>query len=281
MIRESGRRDIVPCGKCNFCLETKRADWTFRLLQEMRRASSAHFLTITYAEQGTDKPDANGEIVGKFDGPPLSGSGQPQVCKIDVQNFTKRLRKEQAQVSKETLRYYTCAEYGTKTERPHYHSIMFNLSFGVVPNIPFIWGKGHVHVGTVTPASIHYVTKYCINKEVPYPGREPPFALMSRRPGIGSNYIETHKQWHVQGKRNYVQVNGIKGRIPRYYKDQLFSKPMRERLAAESIELGDIAYSEEVSEISRFHDDPYYYFDERVRNDHESIASKVNQHNTF
>lgn len=64
------------------------------------------------------------------------------------------------------LRYYTVGEYGTQTHRPHYHSIMFNMQPQLLRELPEIWGQGITHHGTVTQASIHYVTKYVIEKEV-------------------------------------------------------------------------------------------------------------------
>jgi len=160
MIRDKGRRDIVPCGKCNYCLQSKRADWTFRLLQEHKVSDSAHFLTMTYDE----------------DKLPYSGSGVPQLCKQDVVLFTKRLRKMQSQRFPDArgLRYYTVGEYGTQTHRPHYHSIMFNLQSDVLANLPNIWQNGLTYVGTVNIASIHYVTKYVINRLDAPADLEPP-----------------------------------------------------------------------------------------------------------
>lgn len=104
---------------------------------------------------------------------------------------------------------------------------------------------------------------------------------MSRRPGIGETYVSTHTQWHVQGKRNYTQMNGIKGRIPRYYKDRIFSEPLRQAMAAESIALADEQYNDAVEKFSKFHDDPYYYYDERIRNDHDSVYDKINSKDMF
>lgn len=254
-------RDVVPCGKCNYCLQTKRADWTFRLLQEVKQCTSAHFLTLTYAD----------EFI------PISEHGEYQLDKVDTQLFMKRLRKENT----EPLRYYTVGEYGTETDRPHYHSIMFNLDARLYGNLERIWKKGMVHFGTVNIASIHYVTKYVINRHGDYSGREPPFALMSRRPGIGARYLNTHTKWHQQNQANYVNVNGIKGRLPRYYKDKLFDSDARSVMAADAIALSDQRYREEITRLSKFCDDPYAYYDYRNGYNHDAITSKVNALNKF
>lgn len=262
LIRTNGRRDFVPCGKCNFCLQNKRADWSFRLLQESKKAVSSHFLTLTYDDEFV--PDNH------------------SLCKRDMQLFTKRIRKDNARYSANPLRYYSVGEYGTRTARPHYHSIMFNLERPVLERLQDIWTFGNCHVGDVSMASIHYVTKYVINKDVDsLGGREPPFSVMSKRPGIGVEYVRTHKDYHRAGMLNFTNVNGQKGRLPRYYKEKIFSAMERERLARESVALADVEYDKSIVSLDRFHSDPYYYFDERVCALHDSVKSKVNILNKF
>lgn len=147
-LRISGKRVVVPCNKCNYCLETKRADWSFRLSQELKKASSALFLTLTYEDTQL----------------PINSVGLPELNMRHVQLFKKRLRFECSPFTKSSLRYYTVGEYGTKTMRPHYHSIIFNIPPAKFDSIERIWSHGNVHRGSVTPASIHYVTKYVINR---------------------------------------------------------------------------------------------------------------------
>jgi len=197
--------------------------------------------------------------------------------------FTKRLRKANGEINDYGLRYYSVGEYGTRTLRPHYHSIMFNAhpKLTSVVALAELWKLGNVFVGEVEPASIHYVTKYCINRVAEYQGLERPFAFMSTRPGLGVNYLATHTQWHRKAMRNYTEVNGLKQRIPRFYKNRLFTDREREVLAVEALHLYDISYSNTVAENFRFHDDPYYYTDEQVRARHGKITSKINSLNTF
>lgn len=92
----------------------------------------------------------------------------------------KRLRYH----APEKLRYYAIGEYGTNTYRPHYHIILFGLPIQEIHNgiIEKSWNKGHVYVGQVTRASIHYVTKYHVNKgNYSMYGCEQEFALMSHQ----------------------------------------------------------------------------------------------------
>lgn len=169
-LKRGNERLVVPCGKCNFCLQAKRAEWTFRLRQELDVCSSAFFLTLTYDDYQL----------------PMSPAGVPELRKDHVQKFMKRLRK--LNVAK--LRYYTVGEYGSRTERPHYHSIMFNLEVKALNALPQVWGHGHVHVGDVSPASIHYTTKFHLNKHRDWEEkgvrREKPFLLFRIGPVVSA-----------------------------------------------------------------------------------------------
>lgn len=208
----------VPCGSCLACLEKRRADWTFRLLQEHKVSKSAFFITLTYDDaKNTDK------VVLNLD-------------KSDVQLFIKRLRKIHNQtedkfkrytiVNKKKkyrfpLRYYLVGEYGSKTYRPHYHAIIFNPDKKLMSLIEEIWSKGNVHIGTVNQSSIHYTTKYIINKEAFKDEYFKPFSIMSK--GIGSNYFE-NAQMHVENEELRVRNGNAKIPMPRYYKDRMFNE---------------------------------------------------------
>jgi len=168
-LRRNGVLETVPCGKCNFCLQTLRGDWSFRVNQEWKQCQTASFLTLTYDDENLVLSDAG-----------------PTLVKSDYQDFMKRLRKKQTEYSPVGLRYFACGEYGTITERPHYHAIMFNMHVAVLSGLQTIWGKGHVGIGTVTPESIHYTTGYIINRKSGIEdGKSPPFHLCHGVQGSG------------------------------------------------------------------------------------------------
>lgn len=250
--------DIVPCGKCNFCMLTRRIDWSFRLAQELKVSTSAKFVTLSYAPEFLPMKD-----------------GIPVLDKEHIQKFMKRLRK----VTK--CRYYCVGEYGTDFERPHYHLLLFNVPLRVYSTLHTFWRFGHIHIGEVTGASIYYTCKYHINPLGRKDGRAPPFALMSRRPGIGHNYISTHKSWHRRGMRNFTQVNGVVSRLPRYYKEKFFSNIERMKLAMEAVKLGDEKYLDEIERLSHFVDSPFEHFEERMQAMCDRITMKSNQLFTF
>lgn len=201
----------VPCGKCPECKKRRINGWIFRLNQEFKRATTAHFVTITYDTKHV----------------PITDALYMSLKKEDVQKFMKRLRKA---VSKDhpdvIIKYYLCGEYGTDTNRPHYHAIMYN-----VPDWTYIekaWQMGLIHYGTeVGEAAMAYTTKYMDKpKRIPMhrnDDRQPEFSLMSK--GLGENYItpETihyHKSDLVN--RVYLDTQGKKIAMPRYYKEKIY-----------------------------------------------------------
>lgn len=249
---KEGERHFVPCGKCLFCLQTKRMDWSFRLLEELRECSSAFFITLTYAVD------------------PLS------ICKRDLQLFFKRLRK----FNSKKIRYYAVGEYGTKLGRPHYHAIVFNIDLMRKDELVNLWSHGQVFVGTVSPASVAYVTKYVINRVGEYPGRDPPFALMSRKPGIGANYLVRMRAWHLEDLRMYAVDGGQKRRLPRFYKDKLFSKGQKLYAAMNSTRTSVEDYWKELEELSH-NVDPAHSYDEAFYRKHELMFVSLNDKNKF
>lgn len=203
----------VPCGKCPNCLESRRGDWSLRLAIELEHSTGAHFVTLTYNDENIY----------------INENGAPSVLKKDMQDYMKRLRK----TTTTKLRYYTIGEYGTKTQRPHYHILLFNYPKGKDHHITTSWlGKGHTKVGTVTAASIHYVTKYHVNKSHFPELANPSFALMSQ--GIGKDYIKTHKNYHDGNinKAYYTDLGGTPRRLPRYLKDKLYNKKERRQIVS-------------------------------------------------
>lgn len=209
-------RVVVPCGQCFACLTNRREEWAVRLLEEQKANNYSQFLTLTYDDKNL-----------------TYGEKYPTLVLEDLQKFIKRLRK------KSKFRYYAVGEYGTKTQRPHYHLITFSNNFISVDSIQDAWsividGKkekiGNIYVGTVTIKSCMYVTKYHVNKGSYPSGCARSFTTMSRRPGIGSVYLQTKKAiWHSEtSERNYYQYFDKKKRLPRYYRERLFTEGQRE-----------------------------------------------------
>ena len=99
----------LPCGKCLPCRLNRTAEWTTRMLYELKSWRCASFVTLTYNDENL----------------PIAENGRSTLVKKDVQLFMKRLRK----YSGRELKYYAVGEYGSveKTHRPHYHLIIFGF----------------------------------------------------------------------------------------------------------------------------------------------------------
>jgi len=202
-----------PCGKCEPCLKRRISGWSFRLSKEGQRAISAFFVTLTY----------------NTDHVPITKNGFMSLNKRDLQLFYKRLRKCSPKQTK--IKYYCVGEYGGKTERPHYHLIIFNAD---VRNIEKAWKLGEIHCGQVSEASIGYTLKYvCKEGKIPKhknDDRLPEFATMSKR--LGDNYLtEKTIRWHKADLKNryYTPLkDGKKIALPRYYKDKIYCPEERE-----------------------------------------------------
>lgn len=215
-----------PCGKCPGCLDSRSSGWSVRLAHELKSHEASSFITLTYK----DNPGS--------------------VSKPDCQNFMKRLRFN---LHQKKIRFYLVSEYGGKTGRPHYHAIIYGHDFSDDPGAhpvrrglytsPLLeksWGLGHSSSGSVTEASIRYVTNYIIGKNDTPEGKEKTFALMSRNPGLGRFWIDSHALETY--RRDTVRLGTFERRPPRYYDtvtfkdDELSKAALRARRRESGIE---------------------------------------------
>jgi len=140
------------------------------------------------------------------------------------------------------LRYFACGEYGTTGQRgnnPHYHIIIFNIPRKWYKTDPIhneeysnemesLWNKGMIKISGVVRASAHYVAKYTIkslnDKWKKDDIRPKPFAIMSKNPGIGNNYInDENRNYHIGSETYHTYLKGgYIQPIGRYYKEKIF-----------------------------------------------------------
>lgn len=149
------------------------------------------------------------------------------LCVRDWQLFAKRLRKRCG-----SFRFLMCGEYGELLGRPHYHALLFGLSFeedarscgkGLFrsPTLEAAWSHGFSSFGQLTFESAAYVARYTVKKingpgaAEHYDGRMPEFLLCSRRPGIGAGWIDQFKDDVFP--RDEVIARGHPSRPPKYY----------------------------------------------------------------
>lgn len=223
----------LPCGQCIGCRIARSKDWALRICLEQSLWQQSCFVTLTYDNEHL----------------PLFGALKQE----DMTLFLKRLRKE---LSPKKIRYFYCGEYGGRTQRPHYHLVLFNEDFSsmmvkegdgycVRPDKRFykfspcgerlwiserlnrIWQKGYCVIGSLSFDSAAYVARYILKKitgpaaEQHYNGNPSEFVCMSRRPGIGKVWFDNFKG-DIYNKDFLTIKNGLKCRPPRYF-DKLFS----------------------------------------------------------
>lgn len=185
----------VPCGKCIICQNARRDMWTARMQLEHLDHTCGWFVTLTYNE----------EMV------------PPYLCRADLRNWCKRVRKFVP------FRYFACGEYGSHGGRPHFHVIMW---FDVLIQqndidklISDTWRMGFHTAKPVNRDNMRYVAKYTVKSAVEHPDSYPaPFAVMSRRPGIASNFYSSNLMFNM----DYLALpDGSHVPTPRYFLDKM------------------------------------------------------------
>lgn len=225
---------LIPCGHCIGCRLDYSRSWADRMMLELETAGSGVFVTLTY-----DNEHIKWSQFDEFDNP-LYGT----LDKRDCQLFMKRLRKH---FRNKRIRFYLGGEYGENTLRPHYHAIIFGLSLDdfsdLVPHgcnelgdnyfvsntLTDIWSNGFSLISDVSWKTCAYVARYVTKKlsgpySIDYAFRNviPEFALMSRKPGLGSDYLSLNPDCLDFNSINLsTPEGGLKIRIPKYYLKKL------------------------------------------------------------
>lgn len=217
----------VPCGQCVGCRLERSRQWAVRLTHEAQFHLHRWFWTLTYDDEHL----------------PANGSLRPR----DWVLFMKRLREARSDTR---VRYFQCGEYGETTWRPHHHAIVFGVDWadrerysqnarGDVlyrsQELDDLWSHGQVWIGGFSFASAAYVARYVMKKVTgdaaadhyrrvdPETGEVyslvPPYVTMSRRPGIGTRFMERYSSDLFPA--DAVVVNGVESLPPRFYVKQL------------------------------------------------------------
>lgn len=148
---------LVPCGKCADCKQDRLNKWSFRLEVEYRSHAYASFVTLTYNDESLPFVTDDGEFGRGLDFAHRQYEDCHEVlCKSDLQKFFRRLRKAGYSIG-----YYAIGEYGSHTNRPHYHALIYSddLDFTKV-DLSLFWSYGFVKCGSVCEHSIKYVCKH-------------------------------------------------------------------------------------------------------------------------
>jgi len=249
-----GKQVLIPCNKCPTCKARRVSAWSFRIMQELKRSTSAYFITLKYNDTNL----------------PITHNGYHTLSRRDLQLFFKRLRKQRTKKEnrQNPIRYFAAGEYGGKIGRPHYHVILFNAT---PPQIAEAWSYsrdvyttvkykrkqahgcshrevkskqrfsiGHVHYGSekgVTEAAAGYTLKYILkpkqNWQYDDDDSQPEFLHMSK--GIGAGYLTPAMvDYHLADLNNRMYCNltdNKKISMPRYYKDKIYTQKQRDQIS--------------------------------------------------
>lgn len=257
---------LIPCGNCIGCRIDYSREWAKRCVLEAKGYEDGEcwFLTLTYDDehkpQSYDTNNLEGKYINKStaeikDEPDKKGD---QIIHINgylepkhLQKFFKDLRRYyEYHYDIKGIRFYACGEYGDRTQRPHYHALVFGMPIPTnklnwykrnelgdplyySKELTEIWGRGFVTIGELNYHTAAYVARYCTkkingaSKENGFyekQGKTPEFSRMSRRPGIGERYYRENREEIY--KNDEIIMKTVKDMVigerpPRYY-DRLY-----------------------------------------------------------
>lgn len=232
---------LLPCGKCISCRLAYSREWATRIMCELKKNPPGYFITLTYDDEHLPTDIFKSQNSG-------SDAILPYLNPSDTRDWLKRLRKR---IYPATVRFFLAGEYGSKSFRPHYHVCLFGYEIPDLiqqghnfqndfyyrsPLIEETWSKGNVTIGDLTFQSASYVARYCTKKvddkhvafieDYSLPKE---FTRMSRRPGIGYDYI-SDDLFNVND--TIYLANGMKSKIPRYFLKKLGENEDNEKYIA-------------------------------------------------
>lgn len=222
----------LPCGQCVGCRLERSRQWAIRMMHEAQLHVDNCFITLT------------------FDDKHLYQRENPKsLDKSDFQKFMKRFRKKFPDIN---IRYYMCGEYGELYKRPHYHAIIFGYDFSdkklekivdgnryyTSDTLRTLWPYGFNIITSVSFDTCAYVARYIMKKHLgknawkhyaeyfddvsgEFVGhRIPEYTTMSRRSGIGKQWLDKYLQDVYPKDKVFMRGKGY-SKPPKYY-DSLY-----------------------------------------------------------
>lgn len=241
---EGARPFKLQCGRCMACRLSVARDWDTRIAHECQLHESNLFFTPTYADEHL----------------PSDWSVSMRTHQLLVKRVRNRFGAG--------IRFFGCGEYGERHRRPHYHTIFFGLDLPDLKQwansdsgqpmfrsaeVERLWPFGHCLVQRVSLGAGAYIARYTTKKVYgqrasdhyrrtstdPVTGEfrewwvKPEFLVMSRRPGIGADWLLRFPGDVADGR---VVINGERRSVPRFYVERLGDRErdrlLRERKAA-------------------------------------------------
>lgn len=238
------------CGKCLPCLKKRKAQWSFRLMEEKKNAFSSYFITLTYNDKYLPWGDdgCSGNIQDHKDFIKWLKYYEDPVRLSDRYAISQEEQKRDEIGINEygKLKYYGIIEYGDQKGRVHLHYILFNvvdtgsvrcawskqmrISKGVYQPVD---PKGRVDVDECNQNTIDYVLKYMVKNEMEgnFDGRQKEISFFSK--GLGKGFIDDYTLKHIRRPENNSVINsrGHRVPLPRYFKKKYLTDEENEAKA--------------------------------------------------
>lgn len=221
----------IPCLQCSGCIERNSREWAIRCMFEKALWKENYFITLTYDDDHIpiapeELKDTRNGVTYVNDGSWIDNTLIPKDAKDFIDDIRDHYRYHYGHIG---IRYFGCGEYGSQTQRCHFHIILFNFpllnrkkwneekqiwedapadlkvykvtkdeTLFTCDEIQKKWGKGFITIGEVNWDTCAYTARYVMKKagvkKIPREyffenGRQPEYVFMSRKPGIGYDYF--------------------------------------------------------------------------------------------
>lgn len=252
---EASSQLSVPCGGCLGCRLTRTREWAMRIVHESDLPGNQHnscFVTLTYRSLNECTVEERENQLHIPDDWSLNKKHMQRFFKRLRKAFPgNKIRyfyageygnKCKHGLKLDVVRCPTC-----RVGRPHYHICLFGVTFPDLepygtsdngrtlytsPTLERIWKYGNVDVGDLNYQSAAYTAGYILKKVTGAPADdhyqsvdingeviwiEPEYVDMSRRPGIGHDWLKKYSSDIYPGHQTPVPGKGMVSTIPRYY----------------------------------------------------------------
>ena len=243
-------RIIVPCGKCRECQNSLRAGLVARFKNEQKYLPYVKLVTLTYTDINMLNLYYKPYKFVSFDGiefknrllKKLQSDEEKDVFhrykhfllnKEHAKTFVSEFQKRYEDKFGCKVKYYLCGEYGTLSDRPHFHIAIFFQYFHTDKMLhEFItnsWRYGEVQIGDCTDGGLNYVAKHCYKQDAGSKVQQklaPIFHLQSKyHGGIGCNLVKDYSILYNNENGNkfgIIKGTPYKYSFPRYVRKKLF-----------------------------------------------------------
>lgn len=245
----------IACGQCGGCRLERSRQWAVRCMHEAHQHEYNSFVTLTFSEPALYSRE-NPYTVSVRDHQLF----MKRLRKKYGQGIRFYLCGEYGEVCRKCALSRAkcgCNYFYASIGRPHYHVCLFGFDFPdkkfwkysptgdrlyISDSLNDLWPYGFGVIGSVSFQSAAYVARYIMKKQngenlkkvdefglkpyermCLYTGEiydcAPEYTKMSLKPGIGMTWFEKYKDDVYP--HDYVVVNGVKCRPPKFYDTQL------------------------------------------------------------